>query len=69
MNQTKTSAALDQAQIVLRQRGYTSFERRTENTEFSGPITYMVATNAAGAKAEAYPRVVRGGMSYKIYED
>ena len=69
MNQNQMNQVLDQAEIVLRERGYTQFERRTESTEYdSTPLTYLVAKKDGG-KAEAYPRNTRTGVSYKIYED
>lgn len=68
MNQYQMNQVLDQAEIVLKERGYTQFERRTESTEFSSPLTYLVARNG-NRKAEAYPRQTQSGVSYKLYED
>ena len=67
MNQNQMNQVLDQAEIVLRERGYTKFERRTEGTEFP-PLTYLVATDG-NRKAEVYPRNTKTGVSYTIYED
>jgi hypothetical protein len=67
MNKTQMSQVLDQAQVVLKERGYTSFERRTERTEFSDYVTFMVAKKDDGSIAEAYPRKTQSGMTYVIY--
>jgi len=69
MNSTKMTAVLDQAEIVLKSQGFVNFERRSEATEFSDKLTYLVATDNNGRKAEAYPRNTRDGMTYKLYID
>ena len=68
MNQNQMNQVLDQAEIVLKGRGYTQFERRTEGTEYSSALVYLVATDG-NRKAEAYPRNTKTGVSYTIYED
>ncbi len=69
MNKHQMNSVLDKAEIVLRERGFISIERRTERTEFSSDIIYIVAKNEIGQKAEAYPRNTRDGMTYVIHQD
>lgn len=68
MKQWQMDEVMNKAEIVLKERGYTAIERRSESGEFS-PLTYIVATNESGKKAEAYPRNTRDGMTYVIHED
>jgi len=69
MKKWQMEAVLKQAEITLKGRGYENFEQREESTEFSSPLTYLVAKKASGEKAEAYPRQTRSGVTYVIYED
>jgi hypothetical protein len=68
MKQWQMNQALDQAEIVLKERGYEKVERQTGEVDLDS-LTYLVASAPDGRKAEAYPRNTQSGVSYKIYED